>query len=106
MTHRSHRSSGRASFNVRQLVVTLMVLAVGGILNFQFIPRLRSRMAVRITMRYADREPAPCHAIAGEGEIMVGIADQDDRGPRGAGRDPPGACSGGPPPDSRGPLVA
>ena len=53
-------------------------------------------------MRYADREPAPCHAIAGEGEIMVGIADQDDRGPRGAGRDPPGACSGGPPPDSRG----
>ncbi len=39
------------------------------------MPTLAIIDGVKITMYYADHEPAHFHAIAGEDEIVVGIAD-------------------------------
>ena len=39
------------------------------------MPTLAIIDGIRITMSYADHEPAHFHAIAGEDEIVVGIAD-------------------------------
>jgi Domain of unknown function (DUF4160) len=39
------------------------------------MPTLAVIDGIRVTMYYADHEPAHFHAIAGEDEIVVGIAD-------------------------------
>ena len=39
------------------------------------MPTLAIIDGIKITMYYADHEPAHFHAVAGEDEIVVGIAD-------------------------------
>lgn len=48
----------------------------------QAMPTLATIDGIKVTMYYADHEPAHFHAIAGEDEIVVGICRyQNDRGP-------------------------
>jgi Domain of unknown function (DUF4160) len=68
------------------------------VISFQPMPTLAIIDGVRIAMYYADHEHAHFHAIAGEDEVVVGIADLRviaGTGRRGPARSYVGAASAG-----------